>query len=441
MKAKLAAAVESAVNRLDRRQRDRLRRFEWLMTGQERIDEELEEARRRALKTIEMALAGFALLILVSLFANEGSKELSSIDRPDYGEGSVLVPAVVSLEDGARVYSNSATLEIQPRDLTNEDAEALFDRCEAWLADCIKGENPGLESVFTDLFLPDRNRDETVFISWESSDPKLLGEDGRVSLWGAEDGQRLSLNCLMMAEGCSREAVFRIVLMPSLSDEEAMLYAELSRTVDEINAGTEEKTVELPGTVGGLKAGWRTDADPAAPKIALTAALLLAAIWIGRYESLEKKLKSRAKSLEDQTPEVMTRLVLLLDAGLVTESALKELAENSKEEDGPLFKALPDIRDLCLNSNISFSHAFHSFAVSGGIRELIRFSSLIEENASHGSELSDKLRSESARMHGERLNKAKARAKEAETKLCMPLMLLLVALLLVSAGPVLINMG
>ena len=75
------------------------------------------------------------------------------------------------------------------------------------------------------------------------------------------------------------------------------------------------------------------------------------------------------------------------------------------------------------------------FQIASGISALV-----VVGTTGEGSTLSDKLTAESSQMQNESLSLAKAEAKKAETKLCFPLMLLLVSLIIVCSAPALMQM-
>jgi Flp pilus assembly protein TadB len=196
----------------------------------------------------------------------------------------------------------------------------------------------------------------------------------------------------------------------------------------------------LPSELEGEPVTWMSVSGAVIPQAALMFIAAAALMWAGRYSGLKERLRKEAAEFEDQIEEVMTQLVLLLDAGLVVSAALDRIAAPEGRERGPLFRAMADIKEECDRSNASFIQSFYSYSITTGSRELIRFASLIRDGSLRGSGLSQKLSVESGRMHDSRLNRAKGKARALETRLCMPLMLLLISLLAIAAGPVLIGM-
>lgn len=131
---------------------------------------------------------------------------------------------------------------------------------------------------------------------------------------------------------------------------------------------------------------------------------------------------------------------LFLDAGLVVSSAFEELTELNRLNPRPVYAALRFISRECREKNLNFSGQLFLFAQAIRSKSLMHFALLILDNQSKGSTLSDKLERERLRMQSDSLNRAKAMAKQAETKLCFPLMLLLVALIIVCSSPALMQM-
>lgn len=131
---------------------------------------------------------------------------------------------------------------------------------------------------------------------------------------------------------------------------------------------------------------------------------------------------------------------LYLDAGLVISRAFDELVEMNRENKRPLYAALRSIQKDSKEKNLLPFGQLFIFARKIRSKALMRFALLVMDNQNKGSTLSDKLTAESSQMQNESLSLAKAEAKKAETKLCFPLMLLLVSLIIVCSAPALMQM-
>lgn len=174
------------------------------------------------------------------------------------------------------------------------------------------------------------------------------------------------------------------------------------------------------------------------PKTIVPFALILLGIYSLKYSTIEQKLKKDREAVTDALPELMDRVILLLSAGMYIEGILEKIAADYGSENF-LFKKLSELLVKAGESNKSIIYELSEYSVRTGIRELIRFSNILENNFHKGSDLLDKLEAEGALLWSGRRKKAEERAKKAETKLSFPLMLLLLSLITITSAPMLMS--
>ena len=175
-------------------------------------------------------------------------------------------------------------------------------------------------------------------------------------------------------------------------------------------------------------------------KITLLSLAVFAMAYAGRFDKYKNEFKRTEEAFNEALPELMLQLIILLNAGLVCDAAFAELCELNKDDSAPLYKALRYIREQSESMHLSFARQMYIYARSSRQKEFIRFANLVMEHERAGSELAEKLERERNMQLDQRINTARAKAKEAETKLCIPLMLLLLALIVISSAPALMMM-
>ena len=155
---------------------------------------------------------------------------------------------------------------------------------------------------------------------------------------------------------------------------------------------------------------------------------------------MKNKLKTERDGIDAELADMVFQFILLLNAGLVESQAFKRLCEMNSDDPCILYLRFNEIRKHSEASNSSVIHDVYEFARYSGSRSFVRFASLLVQSCDRGSELSEKLDRERVHLWQEKLSYAKAKAKEADTKLSFPLMLLLVSLILVTISPALLTM-
>ncbi len=144
--------------------------------------------------------------------------------------------------------------------------------------------------------------------------------------------------------------------------------------------------------------------------------------------------------LENELYSISLQLSLYINAGLVTSLALSKLSSDYGKRNTPGARLLKYVQRQSEEKNMAFESILFDEARKIKSKTLMRISILLLENKSKGSEVSEKLEGERIRLRNSRINSAKAKAKRAETKLCFPLMLLLVALVALCVAPAILNM-
>ena len=145
------------------------------------------------------------------------------------------------------------------------------------------------------------------------------------------------------------------------------------------------------------------------------------------------------EALDGEICSLNLMLELYISAGLVLSTALEEMAKDLRGGNSPGAKLISRISAEARSKNIPMESALFEEAKRLKSKSLLRFSMLLIDNRSKGSELCSKLERERLQIQGSRLSSARAKAKIAETKLCFPLMLLLIALVAVCIAPAILN--
>jgi len=157
------------------------------------------------------------------------------------------------------------------------------------------------------------------------------------------------------------------------------------------------------------------------------------------YLDIKKKLKERRFLIKKGLPDFISRLVLLIEAGMTLSRAF-EISAGSVEKNSPLyFEILKTCNEI--KNGISETQAYEQLSTRCKTIEVARFSSMLIQNLRKGnSELAALLRMVASECWNARKSLARKRGEEAAAQMLIPVALLLIAVLIVTAGPALASL-
>ncbi len=157
------------------------------------------------------------------------------------------------------------------------------------------------------------------------------------------------------------------------------------------------------------------------------------------FLDVKKKLKERRFLIKKGLPDFISRLVLLIEAGMTLSRAF-EISAGSVEKSSPLyFEILKTCNEI--KNGIPEIQAYEQLSNRCRTIEIARFSSMLIQNLRKGnSELAALLRMVASECWNARKALARKRGEEAAAQMLIPVALLLIAVLIVTAGPALASL-
>ena len=218
---------------------------------------------------------------------------------------------------------------------------------------------------------------------------------------------------------------------------------ELRLLISKLNADTAKEKVTLPRKLeNGELVTWRRADSSNLPLFvigALAAALLL---YKKRFYRVEKEEKLAAESIVRELPEFINKLVLLLNAGIVINTAFMKVMEDRRKTGGCpsyFYGQLEQISRSVRETNASLDVELRDFAKRSSVKELMRIANIISDNIRKGADLAEKLKKENELLWFARKQQSEEKGRLAETKLTMPLVILLGVLILITIAPALMG--
>jgi len=230
-------------------------------------------------------------------------------------------------------------------------------------------------------------------------------------------------------------------------DEELIidLDDEIKKLLNAINNSSYDEKLVLPMQIAdGIQITWEETHSSRIPLLIMLFIVAGIALYQGRFSRIKAIEKEARESIIRELPEFINKLVLLLSAGLVLSSAFEKILESyenrGREVKSYFYSQLLQISRGMRETNDSMIGGLKDFSGRSGVREFTRITSIIADNASKGAELAEKLQAESELLWLTKKKLAEEKGKLAETKMTLPLMILLLTLIMVTIAPALMEM-
>lgn len=173
--------------------------------------------------------------------------------------------------------------------------------------------------------------------------------------------------------------------------------------------------------------------------ITFAALALAATAAIVAYLDMEvnNAVEKKREEILSEYPEVLSKLTLLVNAGLVIREAWTKVAYTS---DKTLYKEM-QITSEEMNNGISEMDAFYNFAQRCSVKEIRKFASVLSQNIQKGgTELTMNLKYMNEESWEEKKHSAKRKGETAGSKLMAPLLIMFIGILLMVIVPIFTNM-
>ena len=354
------------------------------------------------------------LFLILSLYLSQGQSD-NVVERPLTGDP----PIEVHIDTGDQ-GEKSLLLEVYPREYSSEEFEALADKAVDYAVSVIPGNNPDLMNVSSDLKLITSDETGTLSFTWSSLQPDVVGSSGRIYEISEEKEVILELTITDGIHERMAEIPIRVVPEKMSEDEEAKLMSSLEEYE---KADRTEGSITFPKEINGQRL--RVSRESSGKKQVLIYAVLgigaIAYICHGLSELKERKGK-RQEALRRQYYSFVSRLSLLIGAGINVKEAMRLASEGAEELAGEVRLAVNQI-----DSGLSEEKAYLAMSGRMGIPEYTRLMTMISQNINHGNSklllLMDQEVKNAMNIRREHIRK---KGETASEKLLIPTALLLV---------------
>lgn len=335
-------------------------------------------------------------------------------------------------------------IKVSEQKYKQEEIPKILKKMATSLEKTILKGNKSLDCVTSDLDLVNEIKDTQVEVSWTMDNEDYMEYSGTL-IPGAvtEAGAVVNLTATLTYGDEAYLHSFAIHLQkPNLSKTE-QLKQDLMREIearDTSTAGVE--VLKLPTEVQGKKVQFSYPVVEYGDKIFLGFIICGLLVFFMKDETLQKDLEKRKRQMLVDYSEVVSKLTLLLGAGLTIRSALEKIASDydKKYHEGKCEQrfAYDEILYVCreMQGGISEKKGIDILGKRCQIPCYMKLCSLLLQNLKKGSKgMAETLSYEVGQAFEERKNLAKRLGEETGTKLLFPMILMLMIVMAVLIIP------
>lgn len=364
------------------------------------------------------------------------SLEHYTLERGEHGAGEQDYTLHYNTEDGK---SGTLTLAIPETVYPSAEVKKELDEALLQLDQLILGNNTSLWHIDQPLNLLSEIPGTPIMVSWNSSRMDLLDYEGKLGKQIPQEGETLELYADLMLQGESVQYQRTVrVYPPVMTDFNDHLKAEIQF----LNLDQQGDSYYLPDQIDGKQISWQKPLPTQGITLLFLSIFMAAALYFAdRQEKHLQKERRRDRMMEDY-PEIISKLLLLLSAGLSIRSSFerisKDYAENRKAFPGETHAAYEAITIACreMKNGTSERESYENLGKHCDCPAYKTLATLLSQNLKKGGNgIRELLEREAQEAFEERKRRAKIRGEKAGTQLLIPMILMLTIVLVIIIVP------
>jgi tight adherence protein C len=376
-------------------------------------------------------LAAAGILCFAAAAANEAglrNTAVHSIEKNENGEGSSQKEMTAVTHDGREI---EIKITIPERGYTQSEARKILEAEANSLDKRILGQNGSFDDIRYDMELPGTGTAPGVSIKWQSSDPHVIDQNGKIQGGLEDEAYEIEMTAVLTLQEEEERYSKRIKVYPE-SDSKS-LEDELQKEIDRRSLQDGSADLVLPDSLDGSRLVWYEKPRNTA---AVTAFMLLVSgvlLHIDSKQKASEKIKKREELLKREYPEFVCRLLLMLYSGTGVRNAFFRIAAlYDSEKENRHIEIFEEVAAACrqMQNGSSEDEAYEKMAERCRLPCYRKLSVLLIQNRKRGGKgFTDELEREVMVALADKKRRAETAGEAASLKLLIPLGMMLAVVL------------
>ena len=471
----------------ERREKRRRKGKDLLIPGEEGVRNDLrtlypsmKAGRKEVLYRMEKfersLLLLFAAVVLagamhVRSFSSGILQEGGSVRREESGgeDRQLTVRALPALpaadeEDGDRENREGAdygtyTVTVHARQFTQKEAENRAQEILRQFPESLLGQNESADRIRSPLVMPQALQVQPFTLGWESSRYAVLDTDGSIfnTDYRQDQAEEVELTAVLTCGEYRFQKKMVFIVRAPLRDEKEKLQDTVNTAlISAEKESADKESFRLPSKAGDLAVTWQEKVQDVSAGILVLGIVICILIWYAADCRLHEKTRERNRQLAIDYPQLTSKMVLYLGAGMSVRNIFYKCAAEYRQKCAASQKRqkkknhsssgrqtgrrwlYEEVLLVCneLDSGVPEEEAYMHFGRRCHLRQYTKLCTLLVQNLRRGNDtLLQVLREEAENSFEERKNLARELGEEAGTRLLLPMMIMLGITMLIIIVP------
>ncbi|MCR5526294.1 MAG: type II secretion system F family protein [Lachnospiraceae bacterium] len=399
-------------------------------------------------EALMILFAGNLLSFIVGIQSVDSGKLMNSISRNSYGKGDQIVS--MEVKSSGRRLKDPIDFKVSERKYTEDEIQSIFKEIKEALPKIMLAENRASSHVDSDLNFVKSYKSYPVEIEWYPDNFECVNSEGKIDEdLDDEAGVRINIRASLVYENFYDDINMPVTVFPRRRTGEEKLRFEIRKALEKADKASEsEDKVILPEKAGENEVSFFNPVAKTGMLFLLLSVMASAGIIAGRNDEIKKGLLNREQQMKADYPKIVSRLALLLGAGMTIRGAFEKTAadyeKDRKMKKGEIHYAYEEmlITVRLMKSGTGEMTAYQEFGARSGVAEYRKLGTMLSQNLKKGSSgILALLEYEAANAFENRKSEARRLGEEAGTKLLLPMGIMLLIVLLIILVPSVMSFG
>jgi hypothetical protein len=385
------------------------------------------------MKKIIIAVA--AITIVVLLIMGSGEQRITRIKRPDYNSQSEIHNLIIK-QDGKE---SEIEIIVPPKEIPSDKLQEVFDMAYEEILTEISGENECLSRVTKKLNMITEVTEYGIKADYYSDNMEIVDSYGNVYNKGLDAPVKIKVFIDLSYKDMTQRYEIPLMVFPAELSETEKLNEQINEI---IKNQSDEEYVVLPDNLEGTEVSFVKKGPGLGVVFLLGAAVTIAMIYNRKVSKPKKASELRKKQMMSDYSEIVSKLSLLMGAGMSSYNALCKMAADYK-----MLKSAGNVQErfayeeltACVNrisAGTPETQAYKELGKNCGIHSYVKMCSFLTQNINKGNaNIFELLKEETKEAFEERKAIARRIGEEAGTKLLGPMVMMLSVVLVIVIVP------